>query len=507
VVDKGVQEPRITQVPIQWTREADVVIVGYGGAGAAAAITAREGLGTVILLEKAAGAGGNTRTSSGGMRIPEDSEKAAQYIKAIGLGSIDEETAALYGEMWAELPDWFARHGAPLRYMNHPGRWNVAGVDTFQKIGEVASHDGYIIGCGRDLFSFLDETARNLGVEVMLNTPARRLVQEPATREIVGVMALRGEQEIAIKANKAVIMTCGGFEGNREMLATYVEAAPVPIFVSGTPYNTGDGIKMVLDIGADLWHMNNIEWGRQGLKVPEFPAAFWVHPLAWSWINVNRYGKRFRNESDTYAHAKKRLEVFSFDKENTQWPNHPWYMVFDEKTRQAGSIITKGKESGRPPFVTYNFSSDFYENSPDNSKEIEKGWIKKADTWPDLAGRMGIDAVGLQDTIAVYNRNCSKTDASDPDFQRNPKTMDPIDTPPYYAIECAVNVVNTQGGPRRNAKCQVMNPYGSSIPRLYAGGEFGSIWGFLYPGAGNLPECLISGIIAGRQALAEHSRR
>jgi succinate dehydrogenase/fumarate reductase flavoprotein subunit len=85
--------------------------------------------------------------------------------------------------------------------------------------------------------------------------------------------------------------------------------------------------------------------------------------------------------------------------------------------------------------------------------------------------------------------------------------MDPIDTPPYYAIECAVNVVNTQGGPRRNAKCQVMNPYGSSIPRLYAGGEFGSIWGFLYPGAGNLPECLISGIIAGRQALAEHSRR
>lgn len=502
MVDTGTQEPKRTQAPAQWTREADVVIIGYGGAGAAAAITAREELGTVIVLEKAPLAGGNTRTSSGGMRIPEDGEKAAQYIKAIGLGSIDDETASLYGALWATLPEWFDRHGAPLQYLSHPGRWNVAGVDTFKMIGEVASLEGYDFGCGRDLFSFLDKTARTLGAEVMLDTPARRLVQEPATGAIVGVMASQGEREIAIKAKKAVIMTCGGFEGNRAMLATYVEAAPVPIFVSGSPYNTGDGIKMVLDVGADLWHMNNIEWGRQGLKVPEFPAAFWVHPLAWSWINVNRSGKRFRNESDTYAHAKKRLEVFSFDKANTEWPNHPWYLVFDEKTRTAGSIITKGKEPGRPPFVTYNLSSDLYENSPDNNKEIEKGWIKKADTWPDLAANMGIDAAGLQATIARYNRNCAGTEAADPDFRRSPQTMEPIDRPPYYAMECAVNVVNTQGGPRRNAQCQVMNPYGSSIPGLYAGGEFGSIWGFLYPGAGNLPECLISGIIAGRQAMA-----
>ncbi len=63
-------------------------------------------------------------------------------------------------------------------------------------------------------------------------------------------------------------MALGGFEANREMMATYIEEAPVPIAVGGTPYNTGDGIKMVLDIGADLWHMNGIEWSRPGFQAP-----------------------------------------------------------------------------------------------------------------------------------------------------------------------------------------------------------------------------------------------
>jgi predicted oxidoreductase len=105
--------------------------------------------------------------------------------------------------------------------------------------------------------------------------------------------------------------------------------------------------------------------------------------------------------------------------------------------------------------------------------------------------------------VATYNASCKKH--LDEKLGRLPDRLTAIDQPPFYALECAVNTVNTQGGPRRNSNSQVLNPYGAAIPGLYAAGEFGSIFGFLYPGGCNLPECIVSGIIAGRAALSEGS--
>jgi succinate dehydrogenase/fumarate reductase flavoprotein subunit len=489
----------------KWDKEADVVVIGYGGAGAVAAITACEKGGTVIILEKAPEPGGNTGASSGGMTMPDVAEKAAKYVRAVGLGSIDDEMATAYAEAWIEIEPWFKRHGGRLVFAEHTSRRQFPGVDAPHKTASIKT-PGYKAGSGKMLFSFLDSIVRKLAVEVMLSTPAKRLIQDPGTKEILGVRAESGGTDIAVKAKKAVIMTCGGFEGNPDMLATYIESAPVPLTVSGTPYNTGDGIKMVIDVGADLWHMNEIEWGRQGLKVPELPAAFWLSPRAGSWINVNRYGERFMNEDDTYAHTKKHLEVFNLNANKTEWPNYPWYMIFDEKTREAGSIILREKQPGRTPYSTYNLSAGLYDPSPDNMREIEKGWIKRADTIAELAAKTGAHPSGLHGTIAKYNEYCNSRPKFDPDFHRDPGTLEPVDKPPYYSVECAVNIINTQGGPRRNAQGQVMNPYGSVIPRLYAGGEFGSIWGYLYPGSCNLPECFMSGLIAGRAAVAESPR-
>ena len=120
-----------------------------------------------------------------------------------------------------------------------------------------------------------------------------------------------------------------------------------------------------------------------------------------------------------------------------------------------------------------------------------------------MAKKTGINPAGLQETINKYNGYCKNSDSLDPDFHRNPLTLKAIDTPPYYAVECALNLINTQGGPKRNARCQVVDPYGAPIPRLYAGGEFGSLWGYLYPRSCNLPECIISGIIPGSKAVTE----
>jgi len=242
----------------------------------------------------------------------------------------------------------------------------------------------------------------------LLDTPVIGLVQQPETAEILGVRAEAGGKVIAVKANRGVILTCGGFAGNPEMLSTYIEPAPVPIHVSGTPYCTGDGVKMVIDAGADLWHMNALEWGRQGVKPPELPAVFWLTPKKWSWINVNRYGKRFRNEDSSYGHTKKPLEVFYYDASKAEWPNHPWYMIFDEKTRKAGPIIMTRRYPRAAPFGTYNLARELHAWSIDNSKEIQKGWINQAETLSELADKTGLDPKGLQDTVAKYNDYCQK---------------------------------------------------------------------------------------------------
>jgi succinate dehydrogenase/fumarate reductase flavoprotein subunit len=489
--------------PVEWDKEADVVVVGYGGAGAAAAITVAEAGGSVIILEKAPEPGGNTAVSSGGMRLASDAAKMAEFLEATGLGTIDKQMATEFANVWAGLEDWFRSHGARITVTERSHRFIgvFPGAEALNR-GISMDRDDEWTGVGRDLFEFLQNTTeRNEEVEVLLETPAERLVREPSTGRILGVTARRGDEQLNIKAAKAVIMALGGFEANREMMATYIEEAPVPIAVGGTPYNTGDGIQMVLDVGADLWHMNGVEWSRQGFKPPELPAAWWLGPKTDAWINVNKAGIRFRDESVTYGHAKKHLEVFHFDKPRSVWPNHPWYMVFDEKTRAAGPIIMVYRSAGRAPFVTYNMARELHTWSQDNLQEIEKGWIVRGNNLAELAEKVEIDPSGLAETVAKYNRSCRR--GVDEEFGRDSKRLTPIDKPPFYAIECCVNLINTQGGPRRNAKSQVLDPYGRPIPSLYGVGEFGSIYGFLYPGGCNLPECIVSGILAGRSAVEE----
>ncbi|MBI4330121.1 MAG: FAD-binding protein [Chloroflexi bacterium] len=487
------------------------MIVGYGGAGAVAAITVAEAGGRAILLEKAPEAGGSSAVCSGGMRCPTDARQTAQYIKNLGLGTVDAETSRVFAETWVEIKPWFVKRGARFgESKREPGPYGNMGVPDEFPVMTLESGEGYVRGCGRDLFAFLDGIVKKLGVEIMLRTPAKRLVQDPVTKEILGVIAESHGTSLAVRAKKAVVMTCGGFEANPDMLATYINPAPARMYTSGTPYNTGDGIKMVMAAGADLWHMDTIEWGTQGFKPDGMAAAYWLQPKGQGWIDVNRYGRRFRDESTSPRHAKSHLEIFDFPaapdaSRDAEWPNSPWYMVFDEKVRQAGPIILTERFQGAPPFITYNSAREVYAWSRDNSAEIQKGWIKEAGSLAELAAKMGIAPAGLEKTVGDYNRYCSS--GSDPEYRRKPGTLAPVDAPPYYGVECVVSIVNTQGGPKRNARSQVVSALdGSPIPRLYAGGEFGSIWGFLYPGASNLAECIVSGIICGRNAMAEKNR-
>ena len=114
---------------------------------------------------------------------------------------------------------------------------------------------------------------------------------------------------------------------------------------------------------------------------------------------------------------------------------------------------------------------------------------------------MGADAPALEETVRDFNRAC--TEGRDPQFGRPGKSLAPLETPPFYAVELALTLINTQGGPKHNKDCQVLDFKDRPIPRLYAAGELGSFFGFLYQGGTNYPEAWAFGQIAGKKAAAE----
>jgi succinate dehydrogenase/fumarate reductase flavoprotein subunit len=169
-------------------------------------------------------------------------------------------------------------------------------------------------------------------------------------------------------------------------------------------------------------------------------------------------------------------------------------LIGDEATRQAGPIGVTA--------IGYNRGR--YAWSKDNEKEIRRGWIVADDTLAGLAQKTGLDRTMLEKTVDQYNQNCRR--GEDVEFHRPQDKLASLGPGPYYAVKLWPCLLNTQGGPRRNAKAQVLYPDGRPIPRLYSAGELGSLYGLLYQGAGNLGECLAFGRIAGREAAKESLR-
>jgi succinate dehydrogenase/fumarate reductase flavoprotein subunit len=139
--------------------------------------------------------------------------------------------------------------------------------------------------------------------------------------------------------------------------------------------------------------------------------------------------------------------------------------------------------------------------SKDCSEEVAKGWIQKADTIADLAVKINLNPKNLTKAVDKWNDACDK--GLDTEFGRSAANLGPIKQGPFYAMRISLGILNTQGGPKRNAKAQIVDPDDKPIPRLYSAGELGSMYSFLYNGGGNIGECLAFGRIAGRNAAAE----
>ena len=497
------------RIPEQWDKEADVVVVGYGGAGAVAAITAHDTGAKVLLLEKMSTGGGNTGISFGGFLCPTNIKDAVEYITSLykfSYSEMDKEVIQSYTEEAVQNVDWVKglRQGQEVIIYGSAGYPKVPGSESIERY-QVTNPDGKPGGSVAlwDLLSYAVEKAR--GIEVLFETPAQRLMTD-GDGKVLGVVTQYQGKEITIKARRAVVLTTGGHENSESMLKNH--AMGWPLYFFGNPGNTGDGTRMAEQVGAALWHMNGLSCPL-GLKVPEFEAAFLMSsPRGSGYIYVDRYGKRFVNERSVVAHASI-LAGNYFDNERLTYPRIPCYMVFDETIRLAGPVANLG--------MGYNRGK--YDWSEDNSTEVKKGWITKGSTIGELAEQLGLDADTLQETVTRWNKDIKQ--GEDTEFRRpvEPSTEDkrayiergqevpissaPVETPPYYAVELHPCLLNTQGGPKRNAKAQIVDPFGNPVPRLYSAGELGCMWGLIYQGAGNIGECMAFGRIAARNAAAE----
>ncbi|MDR2484948.1 MAG: FAD-binding protein [Treponema sp.] len=475
---------------VSWDAEYDVVVIGFGGAGSAAAITAADAGARVLLLEKApmGEEGGNTRYPYGATQKIGNREQGITYYKALRgkFDHLSDEMIEFFVDNSMTIDDWIiglgadeaktkgSRRGGRPEYPEFPGGESIG---SFTVDGE-AWTGSYWKLLRKNIM------ARSDKIHIWYSSPAVQLIQDKDTRIIHGVKAENRGKTYNIRAINGVVMAMGGFACNDEMLENYTRLADA--YSKGARYNTGDGVKMAIDVGADLWNMSTLSGPDVNFVIPETGiAAGYYYTLAEPFhpftgftsnnvINVGGDGTRFMNEAEAPRHGYVETSGTWFP---LQVPHGSW-CVFDDTARR----IT-------PPYLSW---------SPDLSEEIARGWVIKANTIRELAEKMGMDSVALTKTVTDFNRYCAQ--GNDPDFHVDPKYLKPIATAPFYAFPIKATILNTQGGARRNAKCEVMDVWGEPIPHLYSAGEFGCFIPDVYQAGGDLAETAITGREAGKNA-------
>jgi fumarate reductase flavoprotein subunit len=462
-----------------WDRETDVLIIGYGGAGAAAAVVARDEGAEVVILEKREVAGGATIVSGGATYsgvtpvqeehdISDSVDALHEHHMAAGGGLNDSDLVRVLAERSGDDIAWLQSLGA--EFTDAPV---VGGSEAPYGTEEIPRVHAFTFGDydgGIAFFRVMADAAEERGAEVEYDTRVERLVADD-DGAVIGVRATRGDDTLHVRARKAVIIATGGFTHDDDMLATYSRAGH-----AGEPQTppglTGDGHKMAFALGADAWTMWKIA-GTPGLIPPGADRAT-AGPLVG--ITVNERGERFMDETGYYDLRNQAL---------ANQPGSRGFVVFDDRIRANEAPIV-------PQF------------SDSLDEEVAEGRVHRADSLEELAEAIDVPGDRLVSTVERWNEGVADDD--DPDHERT-QALAPIEEGPFYALEVVPTMYDTAGGVRIDPEARVVNVFGDVIPRLYAAGQVaGGVVGETYVGGTSLSMVLTFGRIAGRNAAEEDAR-
>lgn len=510
-----------------WHTEVDVVVLGTGGAGLAAALTAATNGATVAVYEKAATVGGTTAVSGGITWIPAHDRLAGaelsvsdalKYLEAQSLGAMDRELVETFVRTGPAMLDYLEQHsdlrfeiaeGFPDYKPELPGgrpgggrslnakpfdlatlgEWHDritafpldfsnVGIDAETKARIHATVDDSLAEpcvAGTALVAGLLKGLLDLGIAPV--TEARAVELIGSAEGITGVRINHDGKDIDVRARHGVILGTGGFEWDPQLVDAYLRG-PMRGAVS-PPNNTGDGLRMAMAHGADLANMGEAWW----VPIVQIPGdTLGGRPRSRSVrlertrprsIIVNRAGRRFLNEAGEYNSM---AGPFHHLDPRAGYLNDPAWIVFDAQHLKRYGFL--GVDPDGP--------------APD--------WFNESATLDDLGTKLGIDPDGLARTIAAWNTNVA--DENDPDFGRGAsaydgywgdpaaatpalQTLGPLDTAPFYAVPVAVGAMGTKGGPRTDRDGRVLHVSGKVIPGLFAAGNaMAGVTGKAYGGAG-----------------------
>lgn len=447
----------------------DVVVAGAGGCGLAAALAAAEGGARVLLLEHDAAAGGTTAMSAG-MFVAAESRlqreagllgtagELAENIFHLNGGESPHDLTLALCRASGPLMDWLQGHGVALEPL--PG-YRYTGMRADWMVATPARRGSELVD------PLLAAVARHPAVDLRLATPVRELTERAGT--VTGVVAeTAGGERLRVRA-AAVILATSGFGASGALVARHIPAlAGAPYY--GAPHADGDAIRWGGPLGAALAHMGAYQT-HSSIADPRrmLVTTYLINEGA---IQVNRAGRRFGDESDSYAGHALALQA---------QPGRWVVELFDEQ-------ILQRTLAGNPRFADC----------------IEAGILHRAATLPDLAAHFGLDGAELARTVETYNAAVLRGE----DAYGRRRFGRPL-APPYCGIRVTSALVQTLGGLRVDGQARVLRPDGTVIPGLYAGG--GSAVGLAgaraegYMAGTGLLAALGLGWIAGREAAREVS--
>ncbi len=446
--------------------ETDIVVIGSGGTGMAAALTAAQGGAKVILFEKQRSLGGTSNFFEGTFAVESEMQRE-RYITY----SRDEAFKNIM-----EFSHWKANARLVRAFVNESAAtisWlieqGVEFIDAAINMPGAPRTYHMIKGYGEAVIKALALKAKEKGVDIRLATPVTKILKEGG--KITGVVAEGENGEIQVKC-KAVIIGTGGYANNKEWIKKYAHLdLGVNLQVIGNTDKMGDGIRMAWEIGADEEGLGTIEVFRSGPVGPDFsPKGALEFPTQQPdlWVDVN--GLRFCDEGIAFFDT-------SIGNANARYKEGYTFSIFDD------SIIQRIHEKG----VDRSIAS---ENLPgakpvDFDKELKKalekntGDVFMADSIEELAGKLNIDPAVLKATVEEYNSFCAR--GHDDLFAKEQKYLWPLKGPKFYAVKARTVFLGTKGGIKVNERLEVVDKKGKAIPGLYAGGyDAGGLYGDSY---------------------------